>query len=145
MKKRIVVVDDDPDLVDLLAEGLSLYGSYEITACSDSESGLEEVINNRPDCVIVDIMMPQVNGFQFVSAIRGDRSTEHIPLVILSALTQKRSQIQGMLRGADAYLTKPVEFSVLVNAIDHAITLTAQQRRQQRISLSQQEDMETNQ
>src|SRR5215472_10749449 len=125
---RIVVVDDDPDLLGLLTDGLSLYGTYEIIPCLDGTSGLAMIEQHKPDCIIVDILMPRLDGYQFVSAMRGDPNTAQIPLVILSALVQEQDRIIGLLRGADAYLTKPIEFSDLVAAINAASSLTKEQR-----------------
>ena len=126
--KQIVVVDDDPDLLGLLTDGLSLYGTYDIIPCLNGESGLAMIEQHQPDCIIVDILMPGINGYQFVSAIRGDPATDQIPLVILSALVQEQDRILGLLRGADAYLPKPIEFSDLVAVINSAIDLTRDQR-----------------
>jgi DNA-binding response OmpR family regulator len=85
---------------------------------------------HQPDCIIVDILMPGLDGYQFVSAMRGDPNTAQIPLVILSALVQEQDRIIGLLRGADAYLTKPIEFSHLVATINDAVALTREQRSQ---------------
>jgi len=127
---RIVVVDDDPDLLGLLTDGLSLYGTYEIIPCLDGASGLAMIEQHRPDCIIVDILMPGLDGYQFVAAMRGDPTTAQIPLIILSALVQEQDRIIGLLRGADAYLTKPIEFSDLVATINAATALTREQRSQ---------------
>jgi len=136
--KHVVIIDDDPDLLGLLTDGLALYGTYTISACTDGESGLATVINQRPDCIVADVMMPGLTGYQFVAALRGDPDTEHIPLIILSALVQERDKMVGLLRGADAYLTKPVEFTHLVAAIEKSISVTSQQRttRQQQLASS---------
>src|SRR5947209_3871292 len=127
--RRVLVVDDDPALLTALAEGLELVGGYEVTACSDGASGLEHFFSVRPDCVVVDVRMPGLNGYQFVRALRGDPETAQTPIIVLSALVQDHEQLAGLLSGADAYLTKPVKIVDLVMTIDHAVRLTADERR----------------
>jgi CheY-like chemotaxis protein len=73
--------------------------------------------------------MPGLNGYQFVRALRGDRETAETPIVLLSALVQDREQLAGLLTGADAYLIKPVKIVDLVNAIDRAVQLSAEERQ----------------
>ena len=128
--RRVLVVDDDPALLDAICDGLELVGGYEVISASDGAAGLERVVLDAPDCVVVDVRMPGLNGYQFVRALRGDPETAHTPLIILSALVQDHEQLAGMLTGADAYLTKPVKIMNLVATIDHSVQLTTSQREQ---------------
>ncbi len=129
--QHIVVIDDDPDLRALLADSLSAFGGYQVTAVADGALGLEQAINLHPACVVVDVLMPELNGYQLVRALRGDPATQDIPIVILSALTQADDQWRGVLSGADAYLFKPVPLEELLAAVEHAVELTQEQRMQQ--------------
>lgn len=129
--RRILVVDDDPALLTALAEGLELVGGYDVVACSDGASGLEHFFSFRPDCVVVDVRMPGLNGYQFVRALRGDAETARAPIIVLSALVQDHEQLAGLLSGADAYLTKPIKISDLVAVIDQAICRTPDERDRQ--------------
>jgi CheY-like chemotaxis protein len=126
--RRVLVIDDDPIVLANVAEGLELLGGYKVSATSDGATGLERFFAERPDCVVVDIRMPGLNGYQFVRALRGDPETEQTALVILSALVQEHEQLAGMLTGADAYLIKPVKIGDLIQAIERAISLTAEER-----------------
>ncbi len=126
--RRVLVIDDDPALLTALAEGLELVGGYEVVAASDGASGLEHFFSFHPDCVVVDVRMPGLNGYQFVRALRGDPETAQTPIIVLSALVQDHEQLAGLLSGADAYLTKPVKITDLVRVIDEAIILTSDER-----------------
>lgn len=127
--RRVLVVDDDPALLIAVADGLELVGGYEVIAVSDGASGLERFFATQPDCVVVDVRMPGLNGYQFVRALRGDPTTEQTPVIILSALVQDHEQLAGLMTGADAYLTKPVKIAELVRTIDRAVHLTTEERR----------------
>jgi CheY-like chemotaxis protein len=126
--RRILVVDDEPALLDSICDGLELIGGYTVISANNGIAGLERVMSDQPDCVVVDVRMPGLNGYQFVRALRGDPETAQIPLIILSALVQDHEQLAGMLTGADAYMTKPVKIMDLVSTIDASVRLTAAHR-----------------
>lgn len=134
--KRVLVVDDDPALLVALAEGLELVGGYEVVACCDGVSGLERFFSSQPDCVVVDVRMPGLNGYQFVRALRGDPQSAQAPIIVLSALVQDHEQLAGLLSGADAYLTKPIKIVDLVMVIDQAIFRSSDERERQMRQLS---------
>lgn len=134
--RRVLVVDDDPELLTALAEGLELVGGYEVAAASDGASGLEHFFSFHPDCVVVDVRMPGLSGYQFVRALRGDPDTAQTPIIVLSALVQDHEQLAGLLSGADAYLTKPIKIADLVKVIDQAVFLTSEERERHRRHLS---------
>src|SRR6185437_11763102 len=127
---QVLVIDDDPDLIALLTRGLEVVGHYTVVAATDGARGLEQVYEARPDCVVVDVRMPSLDGYHFVRAMRGDAATASIPIVILSALIQDYQQLAGMLTGADAYLIKPVRLAELVQAIEQALRMSDEERRQ---------------
>ena len=99
--RRILVIDDDPTLIALITDSLQLVGGYEVIVATDGTSGLERFFDSAPDCVLVDIYMPGLNGFQFLHAMRGDPQTADIPIIVLSALMQDHYEPAGMLAGAD--------------------------------------------
>ena len=134
VQRRILLIDDDAALLHALATGLALLGAYDILSAADGDTGLQRLISDQPDCVVVDVRMPGLNGYQFVRAVRGDPATVHMPLVVLSALVQEPEQLAGLLSGADAYLLKPVKLAELVAAIERAIAISPDERAQ-RMSL----------
>lgn len=105
--------------------------------CTDGASGLERFFLAQLDCVVVDIRMPGLSGYQFVRALRGDPETAQTPIIVLSALVQDHEQLAGMLSGADAYLTKPVKIVDLVQIINRAVTLTSDERQRHLRQLSE--------
>jgi DNA-binding response OmpR family regulator len=134
--RRVLLVDDDSALLAAVIDGLELVGGFEVVAASDGASGLEHFFVDQPDCVVVDVRMPGLNGYQFVRALRGDRETAQTPIIVLSALVQDHEQVAGLLTGADAYLTKPVKIADLVRAVERAIELTAAERQRRAVNLA---------
>jgi CheY-like chemotaxis protein len=124
----VLVIDDDPRLLTAIAEGLDLVGGFEVLTATDGISGIEDFFAARPDCVVVDVRMPGLNGYQLVRALRGDPATAQTPIVVLSALVQDDEQLAGILTGADAYMIKPVKLVDLVQTIDRAVNLTPEVR-----------------
>jgi DNA-binding response OmpR family regulator len=135
-RRRVLVVDDDPGLIALIADGLELVGGHEVAAAIDGATGLERFFEVRPDCVVVDVLMPGLNGYQFVRALRGDPETAQTPIIVLSAMAQERDTLAGMLSGADVYLYKPVKMVELLAAIERALRLTENERWQRQARLA---------
>jgi DNA-binding response OmpR family regulator len=129
-KYTILIVDDNQDLLSSLRFAISVLGDgeFQVETAKDGAEGLERVYEVHPDCVIIDVKMPTLNGYQLVHVLRGDPDTASIPLIILSALVQERDSLAGMLAGADQYLTKPASPQSIVAAIRHSISLTQSQR-----------------
>lgn len=129
-QRRVLVVDDDPSLSVLLTEGLRRMGGYDVVVAHDGVSGLERYFEVQPDCVVVDVRMPNLNGYQMVRALRGDPTTAQTPIIVLSALVQQREELAGLLTGADAYLFKPVTMADLLQTLDRSMRLSAEERQQ---------------
>jgi CheY-like chemotaxis protein len=128
-RRRVLIVDDDPALIGLITDGLELAGGYEVVAARDGATGLERFFEVRPDCVVVDVRMPGLDGYQLMRALRGDPATAQTSVIVLSALVQDRDALAGLLSGADVYLFKPVKMADLLQAIRTATELTATERR----------------
>src|SRR5215469_930293 len=127
---KVLIVDDSPLLLDLLTEMLLEMGNILVFTASDGIQALEQFENVHPDCMVIDVKMPGLNGFQVVSALRGDPASAGMPLIILTALTQDKERFVGMASGADQYLVKPVTPQVLFAAIRKALDSTAEERKQ---------------
>lgn len=135
--KRVLVIDDNPTIVELIKYAVNLQGTYQVSVAYDGVQGLERIYAERPDCVIIDVKMPRLDGYQLVRCLRGDARTADIPLIILSALARAEDQMTGMLSGVDEYLTKPFRPSALNEAIDRVIRLTPAERQRRMDALAQ--------
>lgn len=134
--QRVLVIDDDPALLALIRDSLQLVGGYEVMTASDGALGLEQFFATQPDCVVVDVRMPSLNGYQFIRALRGDPATAETPVVVLSALVQDRDALAGLLSGADAYLFKPVKIADLLRTVTQVLQVTSEERQQRSRKLS---------
>jgi two-component system phosphate regulon response regulator PhoB len=112
---RILVVDDEEDNVEVLSHFLEAEG-YRVDQAYDGEQALEAVArhNNEVDLILLDIQMPNKDGYEVVKQLRSRAETEHIPVIFLSAKTEEEDQVKGLVMGADTYLSKPVPPSVVL-------------------------------
>ena len=142
-RPTVLVVDDNEDLLELIAESLRKLAPYSVVTASDGAQGLERYFEVHPDCVVIDVKMPGLDGYQLMKALRGDANSRSTPLVILSAMAQPKDQLAGFLSGADEYLLKPIGPLELVKVIATVIGRSEVERcrRQQALlgELSQQD------
>ncbi|MAJ15767.1 MAG: DNA-binding response regulator [Opitutia bacterium TMED67] len=106
MKKNILIVEDEPDAVELLELHLKNAG-YNVTVAEDGEEALRKVHKSIPDMVILDLMIPEINGLEVCKVIRKDPATESIPVVMCTAKASEIDKVLGLELGADDYITKP--------------------------------------
>ncbi len=107
MKRRVLVVDDDQLTLEILTTILDLE-EFDVDTASDGEAALEKLqVDNLPDVVVLDVMMPGKDGFEVCRVIKDDPRTKDIPVVLLTAKDLDQDREQGLRAGADAYLTKP--------------------------------------
>ena len=125
--KKVLVIDDNPTIVELIKYAVNLQGTYDVVVAYDGVQGLERILIEHPDCVIIDVKMPRLDGYQLVRCLRGDARTSDIPLIILSA--REEDQTIGMLSGVDEYLTKPFKPAALNAAIERVLRLTPTERQ----------------
>ena len=138
-RRTVLIVDDDLELLHMLTDGLELIGDFQVVQAGNGEEGLEQFYETRPDCVIIDIKMPGLNGYQLVQALRGDTDSASTPLILLTALAQDKDKFVGFAFGADQYLVKPVMPSTLVAAVQRAI-MTSEQERIERLRVLAEEE-----
>lgn len=127
--KKVLVIDDNPTIVELIKYAVNLKGTYQVLVAYDGVQGLERIYAELPDCVIIDVKMPRMDGYQLVRCLRGDARTVDIPLIILSALTRTEDRMTGLLSGVDEYLTKPFKPSLLNEAIERVLRVTPAERQ----------------
>ena len=110
---RILVVDDNPNNVDILKTRLESHG-YEIVTAADGEAALIRAVEDAPDLILLDLMMPGVDGLEVCRRLKSNRNVPFMPIVIITAKSDAKDVIAGLGAGADEYLTKPVDHASLV-------------------------------
>ena len=113
---RILVIEDQPQMRTNLTLMLELNG-YEVVAAENGEAGLQALQRIKPDLILCDVMMPQLDGYGVLEALREDDETAGIPFIFLTAKGDKREQRNGMRLGADDYLSKPVTEADLLDSV----------------------------
>ncbi len=121
-RPRVLVVDDEADLVSVLRIGLEAEG-FEVIEAHDGESGLRRAQQDRPDLIVLDLMLPRLDGYKVCRMLKFDERFRHIPIIILSARAQEEDRRLAMEMGADQYLTKPYEVKELVVQIRQKLKL----------------------
>jgi DNA-binding response OmpR family regulator len=109
----VLVVDDERDLVELITFNLKRQ-DYAVLACYDGNTALELARREKPDIVILDLMLPQRSGRDVAALLRADASTRAIPIIMLTAMTGEHDVVAGLQMGADDYVTKPFSMEVLI-------------------------------
>ncbi len=105
-KGRILIIEDDRDIVDLLTFNLQAEG-YETLEALDGRAGLAMAVRLQPDLVILDIMLPEMDGFEVCRELKTEKQSINIPIIMLSARSQETDKVVGLELGADDYVTKP--------------------------------------
>ena len=118
----VLVVDDDPVIQKLLQFNFEMEG-WTVLVADDGEAGLAVARAERPDAVLLDVMMPRLNGLAVATALKGDPATKDIPVVLLSAKAQATDIGDGLATGADAYVTKPFDPLELLERVSALIAL----------------------
>ena len=117
MRKKILVVDDEDDILNFLELVLSEKG-YDVATASGGQEALTKAQLERPDLVLLDIMMPQMDGWEVLKLLCVDEDTAEVPVAMLSARTEARDRVQGLQEGAIDYICKPFSLSELLGKIE---------------------------
>ena len=117
---KILVVDDEPHIVRLVSFALQKRG-YEVVEASDGPSGIELAMAEKPDLILMDVMMPVMTGLEVVERLKAEPATAGIPVVMLSARSQHSEQQEGLESGAERYICKPFTPSVLVDTVSEIV------------------------
>lgn len=104
--KKVLIVDDEPHIVELVRVCLE-DTDYEVLEAYDGEEALEKAYKEKPDLILLDVMMPKMDGFEVCKALKTNKATHAIPVVFLTAKGQEVDKIKGFQSGADSYMTKP--------------------------------------
>ena len=117
MGKKIFIADDESGFVSTLRSRLEFEG-YEVTTAPDGKAALEKIPGEMPDLVLLDIMMPAMNGYQVCRELKENEDTSSIPILMLTAKSQESDKFWGKEAGADAYITKPFDMDELIAEIE---------------------------
>jgi two-component system, OmpR family, alkaline phosphatase synthesis response regulator PhoP len=120
MAHSILVVDDDPKIVRVVEINLTQAG-YQVRTAADGEQALAAVTQERPDLVLLDVMMPRLDGFETLKRLKADPALTDIPVVMLTARAQDEDVFEGYGTGAQWYLTKPFEPEELRQVVRHLL------------------------
>lgn len=114
-KMSVLIVEDNDELRKFIANKIE--GEFTALVAEDGEIAWQMILSQSPDLIISDVMMPNKNGFELCKQVKANYETSHIPVILLTALTDKAKQLQGLGLGADDYLTKPFDMSLLIQKI----------------------------
>ena len=115
--KQILVVEDERPIREMIAFGLRRAG-FEVREAADARAGRAEVANKRPDLLLVDWMLPDTSGLEFTRALKRDRETSELPIIMLTARAEEGDKIAGLEGGADDYITKPFSPKDLASRVE---------------------------
>ena len=104
--KKILIIEDESDVADLLTLNLRKAG-FRVSTASDGASGLQKAREDRPDFIVLDLMLPKMSGLEVCKILKNDTATNHIPILMLTAKAEEIDRIVGLEFGADDYVTKP--------------------------------------
>jgi DNA-binding response OmpR family regulator len=114
---RVLVVEDEPNIADFIRRGL-IYKGFEVDVAGTGETGLEAARDNYPDIVVLDLMLPDMDGVEVCKRLR---AADDIPIIMLTARDALSDKVEGLEAGADDYMTKPFEFDELLARINAAL------------------------
>ena len=127
MAKKILVVDDEPDVIATL-ESLLKRREYTVITASDGESCLELAEYNKPDLILLDIIMPNLDGFEVCRRLKSNVKTKDIPVIMLTALGEEKNLSRGLEEGARCFISKPFSFVDLLHEVQAALKENDQDR-----------------
>ena len=121
MAKKILVVDDEPFIIQMVTSRLNASG-YETVTGEDGQDGLQKARTEKPDLIILDVMMPKMDGFQVCATLKQDTRFQNIPIILFTAKYGDEANQIGMQDcGADAFMSKPFEAKILLEKIEELL------------------------
>jgi two-component system alkaline phosphatase synthesis response regulator PhoP len=117
MPKKVLIADDEPDIIEIISYNLNKEG-YEVSSAKNGLEALDKTISYKPDLLILDIMMPKMNGIEVCKIVRSKPEFNEMLIIFLTALSDENSQINGLETGADDYVNKPIRPKVLVSRVN---------------------------
>lgn len=130
---RVLVVDDDPMVTRLVRINLELE-NFEVEEAWDGKTAMKIMRENAPDLLVLDIMMPQMDGWEILRMVREDSELKDLPVVVLTAKVQDEDIARGWRMGADGYIVKPFNPVILADALRKVLDTTPEERKALRIA-----------
>jgi DNA-binding response OmpR family regulator len=116
MATKILVADDEPDVLLIIKTGLTMEG-FEVLTAANGRDALLSAMEELPDLIILDVMMPYLSGFEVLEKLKENDATAPIPVIMLTGLSDRESIQQALLAGSDRYIVKPFEFNDLLQKV----------------------------
>jgi two-component system alkaline phosphatase synthesis response regulator PhoP len=123
--KKILVVDDEVDLVETVRFPLEMEG-FDVLVSYNGEDALNQARKEKPDLIILDLMLPKLDGYKVCRLLKFDERYKHIPILMLTAKTQEKDKILGKETGADEYITKPFEMDYLMEKVKKYLKISSE-------------------
>ncbi len=121
MAKKILVVDDEIRVVTVIQKRLESVG-YDVITAMDGNEALMKARSENPDLILLDLILPKLNGYQVCAILKRDKLFKQVPILMLTARSQERDVDEGMRVGADAYMIKPFKNEILLDQIERLLT-----------------------
>ena len=128
---RVLVIDDEPDVLLLCRVNLE-HAGHQVIEAPDGEHGVALAREHRPDAVVLDLMLPTMDGFEVLRLLELDRAQTDVPVVVLTAKARERDRLRCLKGGADEFVTKPFSPEVLLKTIETLIAMPPRQRATKR-------------
>jgi len=122
MSKKVLVVEDNPAMVTLLADAL-IYAGFIVLSAANGKEGLAAVERDKPDLIILDVMMPVMSGLQVLRTLRSTPETQYLPVIVLTGRDGHADVLDAWMGGADRYLTKPCSMEEILSAVHNMLAV----------------------
>jgi len=131
-RPSILIVDDEPINIDLLLDTFEL--EYEVLSATDGKTALETAMREMPDLILLDVLMPGLDGYEVCRRLKGNRQTQNIPVIFITALGGGSDELRGLELGARDYLTKPIDPTSVKARVNNQVKLKCAQDRLMRLA-----------
>jgi len=121
MKKRVLIIDDEENVLNLVSATLGYDQRFDIAVARNGQEALKAAKNEVPDLVILDMLMPIMDGFQVCQALKKDPQTAHVKVIMLTAMAQEADKGKAIAAGADRYITKPFSPTKLLDIVEEIL------------------------
>ena len=123
MKQKILIVEDEPEIAELIRMHMDRNG-FQTTVVHSGKAGIDEITRSMPDCVLLDLMLPDLDGLEVCRRLRRHEETEKLPVIMVTAKGEESDVVTGIELGADDYITKPFSPRVLVARVKSVLRRT---------------------